>query len=129
MKEQVNSTNLNIISDGTIVKGSLNSKSDTRLGGEVEGDLKVEGIVVVTESGFVNGSIHAENINVFGAVEGEMTATKKVILGSSSKMKGTVCAERLIIEEGAVFNGECLMGHESKTISSNFVPKSNVSDE
>lgn len=129
LKETVAASNLNLVSDGTTIKGSFVSNSDTRLGGNFEGELQVEGTVVVTEGGTIDGSIQAENITVIGAVQGQIRAEKKVILTSSANVEGTIHADRLVIEEGAVFNGECQMGTKSKTLSSNFVPISKKTDE
>ncbi len=127
--ETVSPANLNLISDETTVKGSLVTESDTRLGGRFEGDLKVGGTVVVTEKGFVNGSIQAENITVIGTVEGDLTATKKALLTSCSNVQGNIQAERLVIEEGATFNGECLMGSKHSAASEDFVPSSETTNE
>lgn len=129
LKESVGVANLNIISDGTNIKGSLESASDTRLAGSLEGSMRIEGTVVITENGVVDGSIHAEIINVSGSTMGDLIATKKVLLTDTARVNGTIYAERLIIEEGAVFNGECQTGHKSEAISSKFVATSNGADE
>ncbi len=118
-------SNLNIISEGTAINGELVSNSDTRLGGKLVGDLKVEGTIFVTENGFVDGSIHGKDITISGSVKGQIVATNKVFLVSTSNIMGTISANRLVVEEGAVFNGECQMGVRSKDLSSNFVPMSN----
>ncbi len=122
LTETVSPANLNLISDETTVKGSLVTASDTRLGGRFEGDLKVGGTIIVTEKGSVNGSIQAENITVVGTVEGNLTATKKALLTRCSNVQGNIHAERLVIEEGAIFNGECLMGSQQSQISKDFIP-------
>ncbi len=129
LKESMSTANLNIISGETDIKGSLKSNSDTRLAGKLEGSMEIEGTVVITENGFVNGSIHAENINVSGSMEGDLIALKKVLLTDTAKVKGTIYAERLVVEEGAIFNGECQTGHKSEAISSKFVATSNGADE
>lgn len=129
LKESISAANLNIISGGTDIKGSLESTSDTRLAGRLEGSMQIEGTVVITENGVVDGSIHAENINVSGSTVGDLVATKKVLLTDTARVKGTIYAERLVVEEGAIFNGECQMGHKSETISSKFVATSNGADE
>ncbi len=129
MKDSLGTANLNIISGGTDLKGSLTSTSDTRLAGSLEGSLQVEGTVVITENGVVTGSVRAENINISGSIEGEITATEKVLLTSTARVEGTIHADRLVIEEGAIFNGECQTGPKSEAIASKFVSTSNGADE
>lgn len=129
LKETVVASNLNLISDGTTIKGSIVSSSDTRLGGSFEGELQVEGTVVVTGGGMVDGLIQAENITVVGSVKGQINAEKKVTLTSNANVDGTIQANHLVIEEGAVFNGKCRMGTKSKTLESSFVPTSQKIDE
>ncbi len=129
LKESIGTANLNIISGETDIKGSLKSTSDTRLAGRLEGSVEIEGTVVISENGVVTGSIRAENINVSGSMEGDLVATKKVLLTDTARIKGTIYADRLVVEEGAIFNGECQMGNKSEAISSKFVATSNGADE
>ncbi|MCY4172206.1 MAG: polymer-forming cytoskeletal protein [Bacteroidetes bacterium] len=123
--DPVGISNLNIISEGTAINGELVSQSDTRVGGKLIGDLKVEGTVVITDNGFIDGSIHGDDVNISGSVKGKVIATNKVFLTGTAKIIGTISASRLVVEEGAIFNGECLMGGKTKALSSSFVPSSN----
>lgn len=129
LRESSGSANINIIANGTTIKGSIDSASDTRLAGRLEGNVTVRGTVAITENGALIGSVLAENINISGSVEGEITASEKVTLTSSANVEGTIRADQLVIEEGAIFNGECQTGPKSKAISSNFVSTSNGTDE
>jgi len=114
-------SNLNIISEGTAINGEIVSKSDTRLCGELIGDLKVDGTIFVTENGFIDGFIQGEDISISGSVKGHVVATNKVFLTGTAKIVGKISASRLVVEQGAIFNGECQMGNTSKEIKTNFV--------
>ncbi len=120
-KDSLGATNLNIIADGSVIEGTFSTSSDTRLGGRVEGDIKVDGLLVITESGIVNGSLQADSVNIAGTVDGEINVVKKVLLTGSANIQGRVRTDRLVIEEGASFNGECQMGHKAESPPLTFV--------
>ena len=42
-----------------------------------------------------------------GTVEGDIHASKELVLGRTANVKGKVAAPALIVEEGARFNGSC----------------------
>ena len=124
-KEPASVTNLNIFADGSTLKGDFTSSSDTRIGGSLEGDLKVEGTIFLTEGGSVEGMIQGDTVNIAGSVKGSIVATHKVFLASAAKVQGSISAERLVIEEGAVFNGDCKMGVKPRKLTSNSTTASN----
>ena len=59
------------------------------------------------------GNIKAKNIVVGGRVKGSLDVAGKVTLESSSQLNGDLSASRLIIEEGAQFNGSSTMNKDS----------------
>lgn len=119
-KDSPGATNLNIIADGSVVEGTFITSSDTRLGGRIEGDIRVDGLLLITESGEVTGSVRADSANIAGTVNGEISIVKKVLLTSSANIQGHIYTDRLVIEEGASFNGKCQMGHKGKPNLPNF---------
>jgi cytoskeletal protein CcmA (bactofilin family) len=42
-----------------------------------------------------------------GTVEGDIHASKEVVLGRTANVKGQVVASALVVEEGAQLNGSC----------------------
>lgn len=102
-----------IAADATF-EGTLRAASDVRISGQLHGILDVEGRVVVAEGGTVEGEITAANIDVAGTVEGELVATELLVLRASAVVEGQLQSERLVIEEGAVFHGECIMGEQAR---------------
>ncbi|MCY4158622.1 MAG: polymer-forming cytoskeletal protein [Bacteroidetes bacterium] len=124
-KESGEAFDLNILADGTKIKGSFISPSDTRICGILEGELKVEGTIFLTDGGFVDGNINANIVNIAGSVKGDIIGTKKVFLTETAKVEGTIRAERLVVEEGAIFNGTCHMAEKSKTHTPKLVPATN----
>jgi cytoskeletal protein CcmA (bactofilin family) len=61
--------------------------------------------VTVTSEASVTGDIIARDITVWGTVSGTLLATEIVHIGPSATVTGRVVAPRLILGEGAQFNG------------------------
>jgi len=53
---------------------------------------------------------------VGGKVSGKINATGKVVLESNAIFKGEMKAARLIIDDGAVFDGQCFMKNSGEEI-------------
>ena len=100
---------INMISQGTIIDGSLISKNDVRISGRVDGEVKAEGRVILANEGYVKGNVNAGEADVAGTVEGELNISKRLILRQSARIKGDIQTKVLLVEEGAVFEGACRM--------------------
>jgi cytoskeletal protein CcmA (bactofilin family) len=99
-----------MIGEGTVFEGSLRVESDIRIGGQIIGTLQVGGRVIVAPEGSVEGEMQATEADISGRVEGDLDVEGRLILRGTGRVEGNVRTARLIVEEGAVFNGECLMG-------------------
>ena len=102
-----------IIAEGTEFVGSLNSKSDIRINGSVDGDIKVEGKVIVSRSGNIAGQLTADTAIIAGAVKGEILIKQKLSLTETASVEGSIQTARLVVEEGASFHGDCVMKNRS----------------
>ena len=101
---------INMVATGTVVEGTLRADSDVRVSGRIVGTVMVTGRVVVASEGVVEGELVASSADVGGSVEGELRIEERLVLRSSARIEGAIQTARLIVEEGAVFNGECQMG-------------------
>ena len=113
MAKQVSATTpnqVNIIAEGTVFEGTLKADSDVSVSGRIIGKLEVTGRAVVAPEGTVEGEVTASNANIAGTVLGDLIIGERLLLGSSARVEGTIKTGRLIVEEGATFNGECQMG-------------------
>ena len=48
---------INTITNGTVITGNIVANGDFRMDGQLDGDVKVHGLMVVGEKGVVNGNI------------------------------------------------------------------------
>jgi len=106
-KEKVKTAS--IIGEGTEFKGTLKDKGSIRIDGNFEGEIEVEGDVVIGKDAFIKANIRAKSINISGKVIGDIDCQEKIELFPSGSLEGKVKASDLTIAEGAFFNGECRM--------------------
>jgi len=97
------------IGKGSRLSGKLVFEGSVRVYGEVEGEIVAGEAVIVRRGGKVNAKIHAREIVIEGEVTADVHATDKLEIGVTGKFAGTVRTPRLVIHEGAVFNGSCSM--------------------
>lgn len=113
------SPSVNIISEGTKLKGNINSSSDIRISGTVDGEAISKGKIIVTENGSVLGNISFVDADVAGKIEGDVRVSNKLVLRQTAVIDGNIYTKTIIVEEGAQINGAVKMGADIKSISQN----------
>jgi cytoskeletal protein CcmA (bactofilin family) len=106
---EVESNAINIINHGTLIKGDITATGDFRLDGTLEGNIQLNGKLVVGDSGVVNGNILCLNANIIGTVNGNLSVKELLSLNATARVKGDILINKLSIEPGAVFTGKCRM--------------------
>ena len=106
---------INMIAEGTEVEGTLRAKDDIRVSGRVKGALHVDGKAIIAQDGVVEGDIHANDADISGKVSGEIVVKGRLVLKATARVEGSISTSRLIMEEGAVFEGKCEMGKLDKS--------------
>ncbi len=104
------STELNFIGKGTVVNGEISTESSLRVDGRVKGKIICKNTLTVGETGQVEGEVDANNAIIGGKVNGKLFIKQKLVLESKSSLIGELKASKLIIDEGAVFQGTSDMG-------------------
>jgi len=107
------SPSLNMISEGTTLKGTINTQNDIRIAGKTDGEVISKGKLIVTSSGLIEGGMKALDADIAGKVEGELRVSNKLILRQSAVVNGDIYTKTLIVEEGAEMNGACKMGSDA----------------
>jgi cytoskeletal protein CcmA (bactofilin family) len=79
-------------------------KVETKISGKI---FSNSGSLVVGEKGHVQATIEVGLIEVFGTVEGAITAKQKVQIRAGGRVTGDIFTPELNIERGAFFEGKC----------------------
>lgn len=105
----------NIIGNGTVIKGDIESNGDIRIDGKVSGILKSNGKIVLGQNGTVEGEMHCKQADLSGHVNGKIFVDELTSLKSTSRIEGELTTKQLFIEIGAIFTGRCEMGKLDNT--------------
>jgi cytoskeletal protein CcmA (bactofilin family) len=100
----------NLIGEGTLIKGDIESGGDIRIDGRLIGSVKSSGKVIVGQTGIVEGDLSCKQAEISGAVKGTIKAEELTALKSTSKVEVDLVTKQLLIEVGAMFTGKCVMG-------------------
>lgn len=101
-----NSKNLSIIDRELKIEGSISSNGTLIIKGQVTGTIEGD-IVIVAEDGRVNSSAtKVSSITIGGNFQGDLTASKELIVLSTGICSGKVTCKDLIVENGGILNAE-----------------------
>lgn len=98
-----------IIGRGTVIEGSVSVVNSLRVDGKINGNVSATESLVVGKDGEVQGEITVNNAVIGGHVEGKILAKGKVVLEARAYFRGELRTTRLVIDEGAFFDGSCHM--------------------
>ncbi len=88
------------------IKGELSGSEDLSIEGKVVGKIILNGhTVTIGQSGQVTAEIQAKSVIVGGEVRGDITADERVEVAATGNMLGDVRAPRVVLADGARFNG------------------------
>ena len=108
---------LNRIVEGTHIEGDIKSDSNIRIDGYVKGTINVKGRLVLGPTGKIDGNIYCKNADIEGKLNGIIEVDELLSLKSTAKLQGEISTNKLSIEPGAIFSGNCKMGAVLKDLS------------
>ena len=95
--------------EGTEFLGELRFSHTFRVDGRLRGRIVSDNTLVVGESAKVEADIDCGVVSIRGLVVGRVQGRQRVELLAGARVKGTLVAPKLVIEDGAVFEGDCEM--------------------
>jgi cytoskeletal protein CcmA (bactofilin family) len=100
---------INLLSSGTVVKGEIKVNGDFRIDGIFIGSINCKGKIVVGATGVIEGEINCQNADFSGEVKAIVKVAELLTLKESAKFTGDISTNKLAIEPGAKFSGNCVM--------------------
>jgi cytoskeletal protein CcmA (bactofilin family) len=98
-----------VIGPGVVWKGQLSGKGGVRIEGSLDGDITLQGLLVVGETGRITcDQLRANVVIVAGAVRGDIVA-EKLEIRSTGRVWGNVVTAAFSTEEGAFLRGQVTM--------------------
>ncbi len=98
-----------VVPEGVVIEGSLNSLSETEISGTVEGDVTVDGKLLLGETGKINGNVRTTTAKIEGQVQGKFECTQDLEIELSGKLNNDVLSGKAMSVSGAI-NGNVTCG-------------------
>ena len=98
------------VGHGTSLTGDTTFQMMLRVDGHLTGTVSSEGgTLIVGNNGQLDANVSVGVAQVNGTVNGDISATERVQLGRTARVVGNVATPKLVIEDGAIFEGGCTM--------------------
>lgn len=98
------------VGNNTHLTGDASFKGMMRVDGHLSGRITSgDGTLIVSTNGLVEADVEVATAKIYGTVRGNVTATGLIELGRTARVTGNIRTPSLVIEGGAVFEGECRM--------------------
>ena len=89
-------------------EGNISAKDSIKIDGEIQGNLNIEGSVIIGEKSHVQGDVRCADLVVFGRLDGNIHA-RQLQLKQTAQIYGNIEAHILQVEPGAVYQGTVAM--------------------
>ncbi len=104
-----------LIGRQTEIIGDVRFVGGIHIDGRVKGAVQASGdeaaILLVSESGVVEGNVRAPTVMLNGSIVGDVRASEKLVLTARARVTGNVYYKVLQMEPGAAINGR--LAHDS----------------
>lgn len=98
-----------VLEEDISFSGTLSFKKPFLIKGELNGEIRAEGPLLIAGSAKVDADIHAPQVLVRGYVKGNIISSARVDVAASGTVIGNISAPEVYMESGCVFNGTCTM--------------------
>ncbi len=106
---KVDETIQTMVGIDSYLEGTINTESSLRFEGNFTGEINSQGAVFVGYKSLVKAKIHALRLIVAGEVQGDVDVVDSIDILSTGKVTGDISGKKLLIDEGAVFQGKVNM--------------------
>lgn len=98
------------VGHGTSLTGDTSFQMMLRVDGQLTGTVSSDGgTLIVGNNGKLDANVSVGIAQVNGTVNGDISATERIQLGRTARVVGNIATPKLIIEDGALFEGGCTM--------------------
>ena len=102
------------------VRGNTTAANAYIYDAQVDGDVRCDDVVTVSNDAWVLGNIRAQQAEIDGKVKGNMEIRHMVSIGAQSSILGDIATDELEIKRGAFVNGQIMMYSPSRDVLDRF---------
>lgn len=107
--EKKNSDIKAFLGKGSEFEGKLTFREAVRIDGNFKGEITSTDTLIIGSDAVIKAEIDVGSAVISGNVEGEIRAREKLELHPPARVYGVIKTPKLVILEGAVFEGSCQM--------------------
>lgn len=94
------------IGPGIVINGELSSDESLRVDGHVKGHILLrDAELTIGQAARIEADVRSVRVLVLGTVIGNIAASERIELGVTASVTGNLSANKVVIAEGAQFNG------------------------
>ncbi|MDX1582641.1 MAG: polymer-forming cytoskeletal protein [Thermoanaerobaculia bacterium] len=97
---------------GSTFRGELDFEDTLRIDGRFNGKISSKNELIVGETAHIDGEVRVGQLAISGTIEGTVVAEKRIEIHRTGKVFGSIETPVLVVEEGAVLEGEVAMGEK-----------------
>ncbi len=99
-----------LIAAGVILDGPMTSSASLRLDGRINGNVRVDGTLIVGRNGYIGGDVKTTNLFLAGEIHGNIDASSgRIEISESGKAFGDIETCSIVMDENATLTGNCRM--------------------
>jgi cytoskeletal protein CcmA (bactofilin family) len=102
-----------IVGQGAKLEGTVVSAGSLRIDGQIKGQVNAEGDVMLSPQSLVEADIRAQNVSVAGRFKGSILVKGRAEISRGGRVDGNITSKTLVVEEGAVFQGQSIMDQQA----------------
>ncbi len=108
---------INLIAAGTTFEGKLRTPGSIRIDGRIVGEITATQAITLGNGGEIEGNITGKSVTIGGKINGTIIAQEKLVFEGKAVVHGDIRAAKLVIDEGAQFDGRCSMTETRPPVS------------
>lgn len=110
------------LGEGTEVTGTLRFEGSVRIDGKFSGKIFSPATLILGPTAAVDGELQVAQLAVHGRLKGTIQARDRVTIHASGVVEAELKTRRLVIEQGAFFQGRCEMVREAAAATASAKP-------
>jgi cytoskeletal protein CcmA (bactofilin family) len=109
-----------VIGPDSGIRGDVTTKGVVKLDGVIDGCVSADWLIV-GETGKIKGDVSSRGTVVYGRIEGNIKSNEIIEIRSKAVVEGDIYTTKLIVSEGALFDGRSHMQRLHNTSSNDVV--------
>lgn len=98
-----------VVGQGIRIQGTLEDVETLIVEGSVETNIIKTKKIIIQKTGFLNGEVDTQDIEITGTLEGNITAQGNLVVTATGRLIGQAKCRRLKVEDGGQITGQIEM--------------------